>query len=213
MERTHDQREKKSGEALEFAVPVDEEGRLTFDARLPGSAPKMVRVVVVLEEPEPTPEPGPAGGEVPEHARGDVEDALQEAIERLAGSAKEDAIELSSQVIVTRLLRFLGNASQHPGAPMAGRHDELLLSLYRQWDHASTEDAAGAARLELSGPSKWYLTRRFSLLFDQDRDKGGEITEEEWLKAAASSPAFDFLDDPEEDVYTAEDGEPFRDEG
>jgi hypothetical protein len=37
--------------------------------------------------------------------------------------------------------------------------------------------------------------------------------ETEWLKAAASNPAFDFLRDPEQDIYTLEDGRPFRDEG
>lgn len=213
MERIHDQSEEKTGQALEFAVPVDEEGRLAFDARLPSSAPKLVRVVVVLEEPEAAPEPEPAGGESPEDVRGDVEDDLREAIERLAGSAREEAIELSSQAFVIQLLRVLGNESRHPGAPIAGRHNELLFSLYRLWDHASTEDAAGAARLELSGPSKWFLSRRFSLLMDRDRDEEGDIPEAEWLKAAASSSAFGFMNDPAEDIYTAEDGEPFRDAG
>ena len=32
-----------------------------------------------------------------------------------------------------------------------------------------------------------------------------------WLRAAASSDAFDFLANPEEDIYTKEDGKPFRD--
>ncbi|MEK7676271.1 MAG: hypothetical protein AAB676_10615 [Verrucomicrobiota bacterium] len=35
--------------------------------------------------------------------------------------------------------------------------------------------------------------------------------EEAWLRGAASSDAFAFLADPTEDIYTAEDGEPFRD--
>ena len=35
--------------------------------------------------------------------------------------------------------------------------------------------------------------------------------EEAWLCAAASSAAFAFLADPAEDIYTATDGEPFRD--
>ena len=34
----------------------------------------------------------------------------------------------------------------------------------------------------------------------------------EWLKAAGSNPAFDFLKDPEEDIYSLEDGKPFNDE-
>jgi hypothetical protein len=36
-------------------------------------------------------------------------------------------------------------------------------------------------------------------------------TEANWLRAAASSEAFSFLDNPEEDIYTLADGEPFRD--
>ena len=36
-------------------------------------------------------------------------------------------------------------------------------------------------------------------------------TEEVWVRAAASSDAFAFLADASEDVYTLDDGEPFRD--
>ena len=36
-------------------------------------------------------------------------------------------------------------------------------------------------------------------------------TEEVWLRVAASSDAFAFLTDSAEDIYSAEDGEPFRD--
>ena len=35
--------------------------------------------------------------------------------------------------------------------------------------------------------------------------------EEVWLRAAAASRSFAFLADPAEDIYTATDGEPFRD--
>lgn len=40
-----------------------------------------------------------------------------------------------------------------------------------------------------------------------------DIGETEWLKTAASNPAFDFLKEPEEDIYTREDGKPFHDKG
>ena len=36
-------------------------------------------------------------------------------------------------------------------------------------------------------------------------------SEDAWLRAAASSEAFAFLADTAEDIYTATDGEPFRD--
>jgi hypothetical protein len=38
-----------------------------------------------------------------------------------------------------------------------------------------------------------------------------EWDEEEWLRAAARNPAFEFLKDPEEDIYSLNDGEPFHD--
>ena len=39
-----------------------------------------------------------------------------------------------------------------------------------------------------------------------------EWDETEWLQAAARNPAFDSLNDPEEDIYSLADGKPFRDE-
>ena len=41
--------------------------------------------------------------------------------------------------------------------------------------------------------------------------KKAELEEYEWYKAAVRSPAFDFLKDPEEDIYTLADGKPFHD--
>ena len=34
-----------------------------------------------------------------------------------------------------------------------------------------------------------------------------DSTEEEWMRAAASNPVFDFLKDPAQDIYRLEDGE------
>lgn len=48
---------------------------------------------------------------------------------------------------------------------------------------------------------------RVLLLFDEE-----DLHEQDWLKAAASNPAFVFLQDSTEDVYTIADGKPFRDE-
>jgi hypothetical protein len=36
-------------------------------------------------------------------------------------------------------------------------------------------------------------------------------SEDAWLRAASASDAFAFLADPAEDIYSATDGEPFRD--
>jgi hypothetical protein len=46
---------------------------------------------------------------------------------------------------------------------------------------------------------------RVIILFPESDDP----TEQEWLRATASNPAFDFLNDPEQDIYTREDGKPF----
>ncbi len=35
--------------------------------------------------------------------------------------------------------------------------------------------------------------------------------EKEWIESAASNPAFDFLNAPEEDIYTLTDGKEFHD--
>ena len=38
-----------------------------------------------------------------------------------------------------------------------------------------------------------------------------DIDEKEWLYAAAKNPAFHFLKEPGEDIYTKSDGKPFND--
>ena len=50
---------------------------------------------------------------------------------------------------------------------------------------------------------------RVSHLLPEESD----LNEIEWLQAAAANPAFDFLKDPKEDIYTLSDGRPFYDEG
>lgn len=57
--------------------------------------------------------------------------------------------------------------------------------------------------LPVSGPSR---VRVIILMPDH-----GEIDESEWLIAGATNPAFEFLADPEEDIYTAADGKAFHD--
>ena len=46
------------------------------------------------------------------------------------------------------------------------------------------------------------------VLYQEDED----IDESEWLRAMNSNPAFNFLSDPAEDIYTTSDGEPMKDE-
>ena len=57
--------------------------------------------------------------------------------------------------------------------------------------------------LPISGPKRV----RVIVLYPIDE----EISEAEWLYTAARNPAFKFLKDAEEDIYTLEDGIPFND--
>ncbi len=57
--------------------------------------------------------------------------------------------------------------------------------------------------LPITGPKRV----RVLVMYQSD-----EIDEVEWLQFAARNPAFDFLKDAGEDIYTIDDGEPFQDE-
>jgi len=58
--------------------------------------------------------------------------------------------------------------------------------------------------LPVSGPTRV----RVIILIPEE----AEIDEAEWLRAAASNPAFDFLKSPQEHIYTLADGKPFEDQ-
>ena len=57
--------------------------------------------------------------------------------------------------------------------------------------------------LPVDGPSR---VRVIILIPEEDG-------EQEWLQLAARNPAFDFLKEPGEDIYTPADGKPFDDQG
>lgn len=52
---------------------------------------------------------------------------------------------------------------------------------------------------------------RVIVLFPEEQYE--EISELEWLHTAATNPAFDFLKEPQENIYTLADGRPFDDQG
>lgn len=58
--------------------------------------------------------------------------------------------------------------------------------------------------LPFAGPGRV----RVIILFSEQED----IDEIQWLQAAMTNPAFDFLNAPEEDIYTLTDGKPFHDQ-
>ncbi|MBI5309243.1 MAG: hypothetical protein HZB37_13170 [Planctomycetes bacterium] len=57
--------------------------------------------------------------------------------------------------------------------------------------------------LPVIGPAKV----RVIILLHEEAD----IDEKEWLRSASINHAFDFLKEPEEDIYTISDGKPFHD--
>ena len=50
---------------------------------------------------------------------------------------------------------------------------------------------------------------RVIILVNEESDEVNEETL--WVKAASKNPSFDFLKEPEEDIYGLHDGEPFND--
>jgi hypothetical protein len=75
----------------------------------------------------------------------------------------------------------------------------------------ATVDECG--HLQLDEPVPAGGPRRVRVIVFLPDDQPADTSEREWLGAAARSPAFDFLQDPREDVYSASDGRPFRDRG
>lgn len=49
---------------------------------------------------------------------------------------------------------------------------------------------------------------RVLILLDEETDPNEE---KKWLKEVSTNPAFDFLNDPAEDIYLPTDGQPFND--
>ncbi|PSR18270.1 hypothetical protein C8255_08275 [filamentous cyanobacterium CCP3] len=41
-------------------------------------------------------------------------------------------------------------------------------------------------------------------------EEANDLSDDDWLKAATQNPAFDFLQDAEEDIYSVSDGKPFK---
>lgn len=63
-------------------------------------------------------------------------------------------------------------------------------------------------KLVLDEPLPLPLIGKVRVIIFQDYED--DIDETEWLSSAANNPVFDFLKDPEEDIYTNQDGKPFN---
>ncbi|MCK5522237.1 MAG: hypothetical protein KAI83_03795 [Thiomargarita sp.] len=49
------------------------------------------------------------------------------------------------------------------------------------------------------------------MITEEDTSFSETVSEAEWLKVASQNPAFDFLKDAKEDIYSLTDGKPFYD--
>jgi hypothetical protein len=65
--------------------------------------------------------------------------------------------------------------------------------------------------LKLDTPFPINQPVRVIILLPQDNDD--DFDEAAWLASTSGNPAFDFLKDATEDIYTLTDGKPFHDEG
>ncbi len=70
-------------------------------------------------------------------------------------------------------------------------------------------DSEGRLQVDTELPAFGPTRVQVIILFPED----AEIGEQAWVRAAAANPAFDFLRDAEEDIYTLTDGKPFHDAG
>jgi hypothetical protein len=67
----------------------------------------------------------------------------------------------------------------------------------------------GELQLDMPHPQAKPSRVRIIMLISDDDD----LNPGEWETAIATNPSFAFLHDPEEDIYTLEDGKPVNDEG
>ena len=65
-------------------------------------------------------------------------------------------------------------------------------------------------QLKLDGTLPFAGPKRVRVIVLSPRtEPANEISEMEWLKASLNNPVFEYLRDPEEDIYTISDGKPF----
>jgi len=72
----------------------------------------------------------------------------------------------------------------------------------------SKTDKAGFLKINYKLNKSNSKVRVLILLEDDSSEKDEESI---WIKAISNNPAFDFLKDTREDIYTLKDGEPFND--
>jgi hypothetical protein len=91
---------------------------------------------------------------------------------------------------------------------------DAMAAELRAIEATGTVDEAGRLSLDEPLPNVGPGRVRLLVLFGSATGLADhDIDERTWLHAGASNPAFDFLSDPAEEVYSPDDGKLFRDEG
>jgi len=67
-------------------------------------------------------------------------------------------------------------------------------------------EKSGLVKLDTPIDLKNKQKVRVIILYNEDED----INEKAWLASVSSNPAFSFLKEPEEDIYTIADGKPIK---
>ncbi len=94
---------------------------------------------------------------------------------------------------------------------MKGGTVQMLSVPVRAIETTGVIDEENRLRLDKPLPIVKPSRVRVIVLFPEEYEE--ESSESEWLYAAAANPAFDFLKEPREDIYTLSDGRPFDDQG
>jgi hypothetical protein len=79
----------------------------------------------------------------------------------------------------------------------------------RAIEATGTLNTQGYVQLDYPLPQTQNSRVRVILLVPEE----GDLDEPAWLSAVSNNPSFAFLNDPEEDVYTLEDGQPVNNAG
>ena len=101
----------------------------------------------------------------------------------------ERTLEISSELFFHMKNVYVSSAHTMKAIELTGWIDEQ----YQLLLDTPIPSTAGSGRV------------RVLILVEED-----DVDEGQWLQAAAANPAFDFLNDPEEDIYSPSDGAPLN---
>ena len=103
---------------------------------------------------------------------------------------------------------FVNELSAHCGYVIIDKEELSMENVEKAIEATGTIDEQRRLVLDEPLPVVGPTRVRVIILLPEETD----VDEKEWLRAASANPAFDFLKEPEEDIYTPEDGRPFYDQ-